>query len=375
MDLQEPSTPETQPPLQQQLAPPPSGADAAGLAPPTASFVKRIFVGPQGLRAGWSVLIFIAVWLPIVSIQLIPATHLHAPPGQQYALGNMLAIDVLSFLSVLVAAWVVTKIEHRSLLDFYLRGPNRVKYFVSGLAAGFVALSALVGLLAAGGWLHFGGVALSGSAIVPYALLWGLCFLLVGLSEEGLYRCYLQFTLTRGINFWWAFGIIALICAEQVLLNKSDAAWGVYAMALLGLVPCYLLHRKSAARSAYWQAAWLASTLFGYGHTANPGETTIGILQTEMIAMVFCVSIKLTGSAWWAIGCHAAWDWAQTYFYGTPDSGMTGEGHLLNSTLSGNALWSGAAAGPEGSALVIAIMLLLLAWILIRYGKAHKTAA
>ncbi len=58
-----------------------------------------------------------------------------------------------------------------------------------------------------GGWLHFGPVALSGAAIFRFGALWGCTFLLVGCVEEGLFRCYGLFTLTRGINFWWALGL------------------------------------------------------------------------------------------------------------------------------------------------------------------------
>ena len=33
--------------------------------------------------------------------------------------------------------------------------------------------------------------------------------MLVGFFEEGVFRCYLQATLTRGINFWWALGVVS----------------------------------------------------------------------------------------------------------------------------------------------------------------------
>ncbi len=76
---------------------------------------------------------------------------------------------------------------------------------------------------------------------------------------------------------------------------------------------------------AFWQAAWVTSTVFGLYHTSNSGENWIGILAAAFIGFVFCVSVRVTGSAWWAIGCHAAWDWAETFFYGTADSGMQGK--------------------------------------------------
>jgi hypothetical protein len=82
----------------------------------------------------------------------------------------------------------------------------------------------------------------------------------------------------------------------------------------------------------------------------------------------------VTGSAWWAIGCHAAWDWTETFFYGTADSGMVAPGHYLTTTTSGNALWSGGADGPEGSLLVLGVILLMLVALLVFYGR-KRTAA
>jgi uncharacterized protein len=78
--------------------------------------------------------------------------------------------------------------------------------------------------------------------------------------------------------------------------------------------------------------------------------------------------VRVTGSAWWAIGCHAGWDWGETYFYGTADSGLTPHGSFLVSTPAGNPLWSGGAVGPEGSLLVVGVVLLILAVVLV-YGR------
>jgi hypothetical protein len=84
--------------------------------------------------------------------------------------------------------------------------------------------------------------------------------------------------------------------------------------------------------------------------------------------------VRLTGSAWWAIGFHASWDWAETFFYGTADSGMQAHGSLLVSKPSGNAFWSGGTNGPEGSILVLAVILLVLAALVAVYGRGRGTA-
>jgi hypothetical protein len=333
----------------------------------------RILLGPQGLRAGWSVLLFFVLLLIfsglvgviLFKFRLIDQNDRNFTPyttsiGESVQLFGMLA-----------AAAIVALIERRrgNLLVFNLLGPHRVRHFIEGLVAGFVSLSVLIGAMAWGGWLHFGAVALSGGQIFKFALLWGIACLLIGCVEEGTFRCYLQFTLTRGINFWWALGIVGWACLELALFGKGNGIWGVYILAGLGLVPCLLLHLNKVEGSNFWQAAWVTSTLFGSLHTGNNGETWIGIFAAGAIGFVFVVSVRVTGSAWWAIGCHAAWDWTETYFYGAADSGNVATGHYLTTTPVGPAFWSGGADGPEGSVLVIGAILLMLVALVVLYGR------
>jgi uncharacterized protein len=337
----------------------------------------RILLGPQGLRAGWSVLLFILLFLIFCGIvgaifyglKLVDA-------NENFTAKTEIFNELNPFLGMLAAAAVVALIERRrgNLLAYNLTGPRRAGHFFQGLVAGFAALSVLIGALAWGGWLHFGPVALSGAQIFKYAALWGIAFLLVGCVEEGQFRCYLQFTLTRGINFWWALGIVGAICLNFILRGKGDGFWGIYILAVLGLVPCLMLHLKKAAGSNLWQAAWVSSTVFGVRHTGNNGENWIGILAVGVIGFVFVVSVRVTGSAWWAIGCHAAWDWAETYFYGAADSGNVATGHYLTTTPAGPAFWSGGADGPEGSVLVLGVMLLLLVLLVVVYGRKKPAA-
>jgi hypothetical protein len=311
---------------------------------------------------------FIALFALGTAASLIVRNIVHFKPGGGTALSAGIG-ELVPFFAMLIAAAIVGLIERRSILDFNLRGPRRLLNFFSGFAAGFAALSVLVGALAAGGWLRFGPIALTGTNILKFAALWGITFLLVGCVEEGLFRGYLQFTLTRGINFWWALAAVAGLCLDLVLRARGNGVWGVYAIALLGLLPCFALHWLRAQSAGFWQAAWVTSTLFGFIHTGNNGENWIGIFAAAAIGFVFCVSVRVTGSAWWAIGCHFSWDWAETYFYGTADSGLPAQGHFLTTNPAGNALWSGGTDGPEGSLLVLAVILLLLVALLVMYRR------
>jgi uncharacterized protein len=324
-----------------------------------------VFLGPEGLRAGWSIaLAYVLFYFFRLVLSVLFVSTGVVDDQSQYTAGGMALLELIPFLAMIGAGLLAAQADQRRLIDYNLAGPRPGLHFLFGFAAGFAALSALAGALRLGGWLRFGPVALTGSGALRFGLLWVVTFVLVGCVEEGLFRCYLQFTLTRGLDFRWALGLEVLLCAYAYVYAQSGAG-GVYLTALLGLAPCLLLHKKCAGRSGFWQAAWVTSTLFGLIHTYNRGENWIGILAAAGIGFVFCVSVRLTGSAWWAIGCHAAWDWSETYFYGTPNSGLIARGHLLTTSPAGNPLLSGAADGPEGSLLVLGAIALLMAFLLV----------
>jgi membrane protease YdiL (CAAX protease family) len=338
----------------------------------------KILLGSHGLRAGWSVILFILLFGLIVGVVGFVFLRLNLVTQKpQFTATAALFGESIPFLGLVGAAAIVALIERRrgNLLAFNLNGPRRLSFFLQGLLAGFFWLSALIGALAWGGWLHFGPVALSGASIFKFAVLWGITFLLVGCVEEGIFRCYLQSTLTRGLNFWWALGIVGAVCLELAWRGKGNGIWGIYIMALAGLVPCLLLHLNRAEGSSFWQAAWVTSTLFGFVHTGNNGENWIGIFAAAAIGFAFVVSIRVTGSAWWAIGCHAAWDWGETYFYGAADSGNVATGHYLTVTPAGSPFWSGGADGPEGSILVLAVIALIIVALVVLYGRRKPQIA
>lgn len=369
--------PEIQP--AQQASTTPSEISSPVSPEPEYRGLRWAFIGGQGLRAGWSAAMFfiltVIFTITLGTIATAIARHVPHVKTSGFTPATALISEVILFLSMLAAVALVAMLERRRIMDYNLRGPRRLVRFLSGLVAGFAALSALVGALALGGWMHLGPTALSGVQICGFGAIWGVVFLLVGIVEEGSFRGFLQFTFTRGINFWWALGTVGAACLVLLFFAKGDDVWGVYLAALLGLVPCLMLHIRKTPGAAFWQASWAASTLFGLIHTGNGGENWIGIFAAASIGFVFCVSVRLTGSLWWAIGCHAAWDWAETFFYGTPDSGMVATGHYMNAIVTGNALWSGGADGPEGSVLVLAVVVLLLLALLVIYGRKRSAAA
>lgn len=341
-------------------------------APPERGDPPWLILGPQGLRAGWSILLFLVLLYFFANVigtifSSVVRGFFHVELEGETA-GSSIVSEGAWVVALVLTLAILSRLERRRFVDYYLGGPAPGARFLAGLVSGFAALSVLVGLLMWGGWIHFLPT-IREPDVLLYAGLWAIGFLFVGLTEEGSFRCYLQFTLARGVNFWWAAAAVGGMCLWDLAHSSSHGASGVYAMAGLGVLPCLYLQLRPTGGGGFWQAAWVSSTLFGFIHTGNNGETWIGIFAAAAIGFVFCVSVRLTGSAWWAIGCHTAWDWAETYFYGTADSGYVARGHLFTTTPAGSVLWSGGTDGPEGSLLVLPVILLLLCTLLVRYGR------
>jgi uncharacterized protein len=222
---------------------------------------------------------------------------------------------------VVLATWIVSRMEKRPLDDYGLPLSQTFgRRFWEGCIWGFAMLSAIVLLLRATGHFQIDSVALTGGALFRYALGWAAAFLAVSISEELAFRGYWLFTFARRLRFW--------------------------------------------------PAALFTSAIFGVAHLGNPGENFLGILQVVVTGLLFCLMIRRTGTLWFALGFHAAWDWAETFFYGTPDSGLIGVGHYLNTSSHGPNWLTGGSAGPEGSIFAFLVLFLCALLIHLRFPNA-----
>jgi hypothetical protein len=313
--------------------------------PPTeASTLRKIFIGKDGLRAGWSLLIFIALFAAFMFCAKVIGHKIHptAPrtaqtPSEIPASPYVFIVEFIPFLVTILVTWIMSKIEQRPISVYGLGGSRKLPNFLAGVAWGVTCLSLLILTLWKTGLLVIDGRLLFGSDILHYGAIWLLSFLLVALLEEYLSRGYLQYTLTRGLAglYRWAFK------------TPHSAALG------------------------FWTSAVILSILFGLGHSHNPGESPIGLLSAGLAAMVFCLSLWRTGSLWWAIGFHASWDWAQSFLYGVADSGAMVQHRLLATHPVGKPILSGGATGPEGSIFIVAILALVCLIILFTLPRAH----
>jgi hypothetical protein len=301
--------------------------EAASISPPFEP--HRIFFGPHGLRAGWSLLIAVVLFLSFLFAgnSFLQATHLVRPHILEPIPGplSILLREVTAFLAVALATWIMSKIERRPISVYGMGGDRKVSYLLIGAALGLIAISALVLILFRTGLLVIDRRLLFGSEISRYLLLWIPGFFAIGLFEEYLFRGYLQYTLARGLS---------------------------------GLAR-YLPRSLNPQAVGFWIAAFLVSFGFGAVHGSNPGESPAGLICAGIASLVFCFSLWRTGSLWWAVGMHATWDYGQSVIFGVADSGALFSHRLLQTHPAGTPLLSGGATGPEGSIYCLIPLILL----------------
>jgi membrane protease YdiL (CAAX protease family) len=172
------------------------------------------------------------------------------------------------------------------------------------LAYGFV----LAGLLLGGvflvmlqlGWLQL----VASPSIIPYPvyMLYLGIFVVVGFQEEVLCRGYHLQTISRG--------------------------WNVY-VGVLG-----------------------SSLIFAGMHSLNPGFNWMGFMGIFAAGLLLAFAAVHTGQLWFCIGLHIGWNFFEAVVFGFPTSGVTVPA-LLHIHVTGPALWTGGAFGPEAGLIIL----------------------
>jgi hypothetical protein len=270
-----------------------------------------------GLRAGWRLILFALFFFVALQLLGLAALALHLPVPTSHTVltpATGITMEGVTILAAFAAAMLMAGIESRSFSDYGL--PWRAAFrsrFWQGTIWGLVSFTATILCIAALKGFSFGHIALAGRALIEQAVLWGVVFILVGISEEFLFRGYALFTLADGIGFWPAALVLSALFCFAHLVGNADEAWA-------------------------------------------------GMPQIFLISMLFCLTLRRTGNLWFAVGMHAGWDYAETFLFSAPDSGTVSPGTLLSSSFHGPRWLTGGQVGPEGSVfsavILIAAMLL-----------------
>ena len=166
--------------------------------------LRHVFFGTDGLRAGWSILLFVALFAAFMFVAHLIAVKIHPPthqnsPDHTIPFYFMLMNEAAPLLGVVIVTWIMSKVERRPVGVYGLGGTRKLPHFIAGLAWGIICLTPFILILWKAGFLVFDNRLLFGSDILRYGAEWLGLFFVVGLLEEYLTRGYLQYTLTRGL--------------------------------------------------------------------------------------------------------------------------------------------------------------------------------
>ena len=285
--------------------------------------IIRIFVGADGrLQPIWRAILFVVasyfVLSPILDWAFSRvAEWLNIRPA--LSPGAVAFSELENFLIALICTAAFAAYERRRV-DSYGLPVNRalsrqtLDCFVAGiLMAGAVAL----GMILLGG-MRIKGLAHTGGALAGYALAWLGTNIVIGIAEEFWFRSYFLQTLWKAIGFWPSAVVVALLFAAiHYFFKQGENIWDVITLVSLSLLLSYSLLR--------------------------------------------------TGTLWFAVGFHVAFDYMQLFVIGTPNGAQIPVGRLLNVHFTGPAWLTGGVLGTEASFLMYPAIALLWVYVWWRY--------
>ena len=285
--------------------------------------VKAVFVGEgKRLRPIWRAVLFVVASIVIQTPFLDwsfarVAQWLNVP--QTFSPAPLALAEFENFLTALIITGAFALYERRRVDSYGLpiaRAFSRPA--LEGAIAGVLMAGAVaVGMILLGG-MHIRGLALAGGALVGFALAWLGTNICVGIAEEFWFRSYFQQTLWKAIGFWPSAIVIALISAAIHYFFKQ-------------------------------------------------GENIWDVITLVSLSMLLSYSMLRTGTLWFAVGFHIAFDYMQLFVIGTPNGNNIPVGRLLNVRFTGPAWLTGGVLGTEASLLMYPAIALLWLYVWWRY--------
>jgi uncharacterized protein len=289
-------------------------------------------IGPdRKLRPLWRALLFFALgnWviIPVLEHSYDPIAHaLHLSDG--LTAGNIALGELILLAATVICTAVFARYEGRRI-DSYglpLRRAFGARTWEGALVGVVMAGSVAAGMYALGG-MQVSGFAITGRALALSALAWLMTNIIIGVAEEFWYRSYVLQTLWKSVGFWPAALIIALnFAADHYFTKKGENIWDVITLVSLSVLLCY--------------------------------------------------SVLRTGSLWFAVGFHVAFDYMQLFIIGTPNGAEVPAGRLLDVHFEGPAWLTGGVLGTEASFLMYPMIVLLWIYLWWRFpAKPRQTSA
>lgn len=267
-------------------------------------FLRAVFLGPYGLRAGWRV----GLWVIAVAYLLVAFGWVAGAMGYGRSFAAQVCVELAA---ALLAGWVlVLGIDRRRLGALgFAADPAMPRDTALGLGLGAAAIAVAAGVLAVAGsarWVADAGTVPEFVATLGRALLF---FAVAAAAEEVLFRGYAFQALVQGIGAW--------------------------------------------------PAVLLSSAAFALAHRGNPGVDTLALVNIFAAGVMLGWAYLRTRSLWFCTAVHLGWNWTMSAVMDFPVSGLVRDTPLYDEVSTGPRWFTGGGFGPEGGiAATLAIVLL-----------------
>ncbi len=272
---------------------------------------RGIFLNNRGgLWAIWRFVLFLALYIVGGNALDRVLIRIHFP-DRAFVWSSFLLNYLVDLGFVAAIAWLMSWIGKEKFSSYGLPVTREAgTLFGKGLVWGVVPSALILIPIYLAGGCEFHGLALHGKELLFSAVAWGAAMLAMGFVEEFLFRGYALKTLGESIGFW--------------------------------------------------PAAIFLSSIFGLVHLLfKPHEDWIDPISVALYGVFWCLTLRRTGSLWFAVGFHAASDYADMILFAEPNSGNDGKppvGHLLDVRFHGPDWLTGGPRGTEASLLVFVVL-------------------
>ena len=205
----------------------------------------------------------------------------------------------------LVSIFYCRCVEMRPVRSMGARKKGFFAQYISGLAAGFVMMSAIALLSAA---LGITRLKLCSNINFGIIGLYFLGFVVQGMSEEFIFRGYLMNTI-------------------------GGSGYKTYI------------------------AVAVSAAIFALAHASNPGFGPLPFINLTMFGVFAALTMILYDNIWGVCAIHSIWNFTQGCLYGISVSGSSGSESILRSTpVSSHAFLTGGKFGIEGSIITTLVL-------------------
>jgi uncharacterized protein len=246
-------------------------------------------------------------------------------PIRPYLLILILFLLILFLANVLIATWVVARLEHRSIFSYGFGLTTNAKgFYAEGLGIGVIAGTFLGVALAWSKSIRIrSGPELQGADWL-WVLVWAAIAIIMAIAEEGFVRGYLIYSLSRVIGFWPS----ALVSTALFLAVNHD-----------GL--------------------------------QNP----LDVVNLTGFGLLACFVLARSGSLWLGAGFHALFDFVQYFVVGSMSNSPIPHDRLFYVVLIGPDWMTGGQSGIEASIFMWPVALGVLAYVVRRFPSTSSRSS